>query len=329
MQRLYYGSKNFVLNSIQKEFVERSIVQIDDIKQLNSISKFFDNDKIFLYINPNNEEIKIIENHLSKNIGYNFLYFDDDNFDARLSLIKKIKSANEIHAFELPVMGDILGLKRLLLSYLKNKNLKINSDCIDWLINNCPLYRTKSKTLKRDIIYYDLDILFNELDKISSYKFIIELDDFIESSFRQDDDIFQFIDFLIDGKISDTINAFDKLSNTIGSQSVIMIFLYQLFYLLNLSGIREDKINDFNTIVNKLEMKDLLGKYLDHNWESTSFAIKSQNPTRVRISLSKPNISSEKLSKIFQITVDTLLDMRNNGDTNLSSFLMLNRITNV
>lgn len=329
MSRIYFGSKIFTLNAIKSEF-KNQIVQIYETEQeVNRINKFFDNDKLFLYINPNSSEIKIIENQIDKNIGLNFIYFENENFDGRLSLIQNIKKNNNIYNMNYPVLGDFLSFKRHLISHLKTLDIKIKSDCLEWLINNSPIYRLKSKINKKEELYYDLDLLFKEIEKISSFKNEICIEDFENSLFKKDDDIFVLIDSILNKNLEKSCIIYDKLKSSIGEQAMLMIIIHQIIFLINLIGLKNKKQYDINKIIELIELKDLLGVYLDENWQKTSFQIKAQNPLRIKISYSKYNKNIEEISKIFEIFVDGLLNLRKNTENSVIGFLMLYKACNV
>lgn len=329
MSRIYFGSKNFSLSSIQNEFNNMQIVQMYDVKkQISLINRFFDADKIFLYLNPDNEEIKLIENQIAKDIGLNFLYFDNESFDGRVSLIQKIKKNNSIYDMSYPLIGDFLSFKRHILSYLRSKNVKIDSDCLEWLKENSPIYRNKSKISKKEELQYDLDILFREIDKISSYANEIYIKDFENSFFKKDNDIFQLIDFMLDGNFEKSIKLYDNLKQSTGEQAVLMIILYQIVFLINLVGAKNKCPYDVDKIIEHIELKDLLGKYLDSDWNRTNFTVKNQNPIRVKIALSKYNLEIDKLTNIFNQLVQTILNLRSVSDNSIAGFLLINKVCN-
>lgn len=330
MSRIYFGSKNFVLDAITAEFPNNQIVQIFDCeKQIKTINLFFDSDKIFLFIEPNNDEIKIIETHLEKNIGKSFIYFENDNFDGRISLVQKIKKSNQIFDYSYPIIGDFLSFQRHLFNYLKKNNFKINSECFEWLKVNCPILRSKSKATKKEELFYDLDILFKEIEKLSNITNELEINHFDTSIFKNDDDIFLFIDKILEGDVEKSLFLYDKLKISMGEQAVLMILLYQIIFLMNLIGAKNKFKFNVDSIIEKVELRDLLGNYLDNDWQEIKYSVKPQNPIRVKIALSKYNMKIAKLTDIFNILVDTILSLRNNTDNSIAGFLMISKVCNV
>lgn len=326
MSRLYFGSKSRMLEVLKKEFPEHKLISVDNTEnQIKSFSKFFDNDKIFIHSNPNIDELKLIQNQIQNNSGIHFLFYDEESFDGRNSLIQKIKKENCIFDVSYPVLGDKSSFQRLVLNYVKSFKATIDFNVFDWLYLNCPLIRLKSKTTKKEKVCYDIDILFRELDKIISIKNNIEINDFDNSLFVSDGDIFELIDSIISGNKNKSFEIFQKLSITMGDQSILMIMIYQLIFLIQLSGLRNKYSYNINKIIEELELRDLLGKYFDENWNKTQFNIKSQNPLRIKIEMNKPNYDVGKLSKLLNFVVDCVKDLRNNGLVEQSIFIMMNK----
>jgi hypothetical protein len=111
-----------------------------------------------------------------------------------------------------------------------------------------------------------------------------------------------------------------------GEQGMLLILLNQLLFLLHVSQCKEERIYNTDDVLKRLENRDLIGKYLSESWELISVPIKSQNPTRVRIEISKDTYSTIKLSKMINFVVDTIKDLRNHGNKNIAMFLLLNKM---
>lgn len=329
MSRIYIGSKSRTLDNLKSEFPSKNIISVFDTEnQIKSFSKFFDLDKIFLHINPSNEDIKLVNLEIDNNKGLHYLFFDDDSYDGRNSLIQKIKKENNIFNFSHPVLGDKSLLQRMVINYVKSKNCSIDYSVFEWLYENCPIIRLKSKVDKKEKLCYDLDILFKEIDKISSIKETITIEDFSYSLFNSDGDIFLFIESLINKDEIKSFEIYDKLVDTMGDQAVLMIVLYQLIFLIQINGLKS-KYYDINKIINNLELRDLLNKYYDDDWNELNIAPKSQNPIRVKIELSKETINVKKLSDMLIAIVDCVKDIRNGGVSQYSTFIMINRIMRI
>ena len=325
---IFIGSKSLALQQLSSShpgYVVENVYNIEH--QLKSYSKFFDSDKIFLVNNPNNDQVKTIG--LLNNNQYH-LFFDDESYDGRNSFIAKIKKSGRIFDYSFPVFGDVQSLKRYCYKEIKSLDVKIDQPCYEWIINNCPTYRIKSKTTgsKKEKIVYDLDLLFQEFRKIASVKSEIKLEDIENSLFNNDTDIFEFIEHLIN-KNEDVYDTCNNLCSTIGEQGLLLILLSQLYFLLVVSDCKEKNIYDAAKIAEILECKDLLGKYLGENWSPSEFTIKTQNPIRIRIELGKDTPSVAKISFMIEQVVSTIKDLRNNGSKTHALFLLINKILSV
>ncbi len=108
MSRIYIGSINLVKAKLKDEFPNKKLIFVDRTEE-NSLSDsvFFDTSKIFLHINPNIDSLKIIASDVEKQRGMHFLYYEEDNFDGRNSLIQSIN------------VGDLLfpGIGKLIIKY--------------------------------------------------------------------------------------------------------------------------------------------------------------------------------------------------------------------
>jgi hypothetical protein len=258
------------------------------------------------------------------------LFFDDESFDGRNSFISKIKKSGKIFDYSFPMFGDVQSLKRCCYKEVKSLDIKIDQPCYEWIINNCPTYRIKSKTAgnKKEKIVYDLDLLFQELRKHASVKNEVKLEDIENSLFDNNTDIFEFIDHLIN-KNEDVYDTCNNLCSAIGEQGLLLILLSQLYFLLVVSDCKEKNIYDANKVAEILECKDLLGKYLGENWVPSEFIIKTHNPIRIKIQMGKTTPSVAKIAYMIEQVVYTIKDLRNSGSKNHSLFLMINKILSV
>ena len=332
MSRIYIGSKISTINSIRNEFPDRVLTLCDNPEsEAKNFSIFFDKNKIFLHDSPNLESLKIIQTQINENKGLHFLFYDDDSFDGRNSLIQNIKKNNDIKDFSYPLYGDIAGLRRAVNGYINTLNKSIDANCYDWLNKNCPTVKLKSKTAgsKKEKICYDVDLLNKEFEKILSVSERITIKDLENSSFTTDADIFEFIEYVMSNNIEESFVLAEKLIDSIGEQALLLIFLSQLIFILEVVGCKESKIYSQDKIVEFTEKRDLLGKYLDDNWQEPKYTVKSQNPIRVKIEMSKSRHSSDKIAQMIYETIDTVDHLRNNGKVEQSIFLLLNKLLSV
>lgn len=332
MSRIYIGSKITTIDSIRNEFPDRILSLCDNPEtQAKSFSVFFDSKKIFLHDNPNLEKLKIIQTQINENKGSHFLFYDDDSFDGRNSLIQAIKKSNNIIDYSYPLYGDSAGLRRAINSFINLSKKSIDTNCFDWLNKNCPTVKVKSKTAgsKKETICYDIDLLNKEFEKILSIKEKVSISDLENSSFVTDADIFEFIEYVMNKNVEESFVLAEKLIDSIGEQALLLIFLSQLIFILEVVGCKENKIYSQDKIVEFIEKRDLLGKYLDDNWKEPKYTVKSQNPIRVKIEMSKARHNSEKIAFMIHETIDTIDHLRNNGKVEQSIFILLSKLLSV
>lgn len=323
--RIYYGSKLQIEKSIYEEFSNYKLVHsYNVIKVLNNYSPFFDSGNIYLHSNPSNDEIKLLEN--SKAI--NFIFFDDDSFDGRLSLIQKVKKDGLIFDFSYPVLGDMSNLRRIV---TKNTNsIKIDNNCWQWMYENCPIIRIKSKQSgsKKEKLCYDTDLLINDILKISDITKILTLDDLVDNKYNNDSDIFAFIDHLLNKKLDKCLISSENLIKSIGEQALLLILLNQMFFLMKVNCAKEKYCN-LDQAQKIIDMEDLLGQYFTSDWQEIKQLRQTENPIRVKIEYSKKPIKSEILATIIQEVVHTIKDLRNMGNSEHSVAYLLHRIASV
>ena len=332
MSRIYIGSKVAVIDSVKKEFPDRILVLCDNPEnQAKNYSVFFDQNKLFLHDNPNVEKLKIIQTQISTNKGTHFLFYDDESFDGRNSLIQSIKKSNLIFDHSYPLYGDFAGLRRAINSYINTSKKSIDANCFDWLSKNCPTVKVKSKTTgsKKESICYDIDLLNKEFEKILSINDKITIEDLQKSSFITDADIFEFIEYVLNNNIEEAFILSDKLIDSIGEQALLLILLSQLIFVLEIVTCKENNIYNLDEVTKIVEKKDLLGKYFSNDWQECIFTVKTQNPIRIKIEMSKSRPCSDKISLMISSVIDAISHLRNNGKVDQSMFLLLNKMLSV
>lgn len=326
---IFIGSKSKTKQYLLDNHQGYQIVSVANLEsQIKNYSKFFDLDKIFLVDNPSNEEIKLIQ---ALNNSQYSLFFDDESFDGRNGFIAKIKKENRILDFSYPIYGDHQHLQKYIDKEIKHLKINLDYDCFSWIIQNCPTMRIKSKVAgsKKEKIVYDVDLMMQEIIKLSSLTDKLVLSDFKDSFYEPDVDIFEFINNIIKSNLENALSISDKLVSSIGEQGVLMILLSQLYFLLVVSHCKENKIFDANKIVEKLECKDLLGRYLGEEWQTLEYSVKTQNPIRVRIEMNEKTPSVLRLSNMILNVVDTIKDLRNNGSKDHAMFILINKLVTV
>ena len=325
---IFIGSKNRALDYLRLNHPGKQIITVDKVEsQIKSYSKFFDSNKIFLVINPNNEEIKLIGN--TNNSQYS-LFFDDDSFDGRLGFISKIKKSGKIFDFSYPLLGDTQVLRRKLNELSKTLSFDFTQDAIDWILVNCPTLaiKVKSESGKKEKIVYDIDLLTQEIVKLSSVNTQLSSADFIDSGFNNEESIFAFIDKIIQ-KDKSCFEKLDELVSKLGEQALLLITLSQILYLLNYVGARQRYSYDTAKLHNHLSMRDLINKYLDENWNELSKDYKHSDVVRLQIQMNKNTPSADDLSKMIIYIVETITDLRNSGSRDQALFILINKLITV
>ena len=303
---LYYGSRVQIVDSIKSKFADLSLVNDINLSSFkSSYSKFFDLNNLYLHNNPSLSDIKIVSDLIDNNIGNHILVFEDDSFDGRTSLIQKLKKANQIFDFSLPVYGD----KSKLNTYLKKYNLSY--DVISWIQVNCPTVRIKSKsTGRKDIICYDIDLLEQEITKIKSVKSDVVVDDFINSEFKSDSDIFQFINDLVDRRLDNVFANYNKLLDHMGEQGLLLVMISQIYFMLRISDVKAHKSINY---IDRVDMRDILGKYYSEDWCDISYSYQPTNPIRFKLEFDRLSSSFDYLNSILNFLLEALIDMRSGG----------------
>jgi hypothetical protein len=103
------------------------------------------------------------------------------------------------------------------------------------------------------------------------------------------------------------------LNESHGHQAVLMIFLSQLFFYLDVAGLLEQKIYDNKTILEEISLQPYIKKYLDDNYEEIvkEITIKSVNPVRLDITKHQLKVNSEQISNKINSVLSAIIDLRN------------------
>jgi hypothetical protein len=331
-QRIYYGSTTLALNKIKEEFPGLILCFDNNVEKIiNSYSKFFDSNNIYIHTNISNEDIKLIQEKSEKLGIKHIILYEDDSFDGRLSLIAKAKKNNSIFDCSYPLVGDSNSLKRHINNFVMKNNANINGETLNYLVQICPILRIKSKQSgsKKEILCYDIDILFKELEKIISYTDKIFLRDITNASFNEECDIFEFIDKLMNKDLDYCLTKIDLLIDSMGEQGFLLVLLSQLNFMLVISETNKT-FHPLTEVQEIVELRDLLGKYLDDEYKEPTFAVKAQNPIRIRIQSSKENLyCPAQFSKMITMVVDSITDLRTNGSVNHSVPILISKLASV
>ena len=330
--RIYFGSTILSINKIRDEFPDLVLLFDNNVdKIISNYSKFFDSNNVYIHTKITNEDIKLIQEKSDSLGSKHVILYEDDSFDGRLSLVAKAKKNNLIFDCSYPLAGDSNSLKRHINNYVLKNNANINSETLNHLVDICPLLRIKSKQSgsKKEIICYDIDILFKELEKIISYTDKIFLRDISNSSFNEECDIFEFIEQLMNKNLDYCLNKIDLLIDSMGEQGLLLVLLSQINFMLVISDTNMKSFS-LNKVQEIVELRDILGKYLDDDYLEPQFTIKTQNPIRIRIQSSKENLySSDKFAKMITLITDSIVDLRANGSVNHSLPILISKLASV
>jgi len=330
--RIYYGSTTIALNKIKEEFPGLILCIDNNVEKIvNGYSKFFDSNNIYIHTNVSNEDIKLIQDKSEKLGIKHIILYEDDSFDGRLSLIAKAKKNSLIFDCSYPLAGDSNSLKRHINNFVMKNNANVNGETLNHLVQICPILRIKSKQSgsKKEILCYDIDILFKELEKIISYTDKIFLRDVSNASFNEECDIFEFIDKLMNKDLDYCLTKIDLLIDSMGEQGFLLVLLSQLNFMLVISETNKT-FHPLSEVQEIVELRDILGKYLDDEYKEPTFTVKVQNPIRIRIQLSKENLySPAQFSKMITLVVDSVVDLRTNGSVNHSVPILISKLASV
>lgn len=330
LPRIYFGSRHLYMNIIKDNFSENKLVFVDDLdKQLGSYFPIFDSKNIYIHDNPNSEVLKKISTLLDKNITNHILLFDDDGFDGRISIIQKIKKNNQIFPCMYPVLGDFMVLNNLIIKYIKSKSLIVSSETINWLITNCPILKIKNKTTKKEILYYDIDILFKEIEKISFVTNELTIEHFSNSNFIKQHDIFDYFKRIFTSDSSYINQNLNAIIAEFTTQGFFLILLQQLHFALVIADCQERKIFSPDKVQEMLELRDYSGKYYSDDYDEVKFSTKPHNPIRIKIALSENKLTSKKVSKMIDLVTKHISDARFYGESDVANIIVINKLANV
>ena len=178
----------------------------------------------------------------------------------------------------------------------------------------------KSGATKKEIIVYDLPLIFNELSKLAVLeKKELDLDDVKIFQFHdQNKNIFDFFNLCMYGKASEILKSLIDLNESHGHQMILMIFLSQLFFYLKIAEYKENKINNTD-MLEDLSLSKYIKKYLDNDFKEIEQDIptKQFNPIRLQIAYNQTYLSTEEVSRFIQSTLNAVVDLRNNLSTEI------------
>jgi DNA polymerase III delta subunit len=201
--------------------------------------------------------------------------------------------------------------------WLLGNKVHIDYAAQEWLNENSPTVNIKVKvgTSKKDVLVYDLPIIINELNKLIDLDCKkITVDDLHKLDFYSSEkDIFAFIEKCMTDNTEGILKGLYALNESHGHQAVLMIFLSQLFFYLDVAGLLEQKIYDNKTILEEISLQPYIKKCLDDNYEEIvkEIPIKSINPVRLDITKQQLKVNSEQISNKINSVLSAIIDLRN------------------
>lgn len=254
MNYLLYGTERFLIdneikniinkNSIEDISISRYNLEENTIKEIledaNTVSLFssnkliiVDNAFIFSRTTKKIDDIELLEEYLNHKSDIIIIFIDNnDKIDSVKKIVKRIKDNGVIKEF----------------NPLKNISNYVKDMFEDYKINN------NSITLLIDRVGNDLEILYQEIEKLKIYKIderIITDEDIIDLCAENINvDIFKFIDDIINKNKKDAIRTYKELLKLNEEPIKIVALLASKFRLMYQAstfakmGLTEEQISD-------------------------------------------------------------------------------------
>ncbi len=313
--------------SFEDTIVERLDTNSSINKIVNTIQgvNIFEQKKCVKIYNPNTAQVKAIFDSISTskiNADYVQIYCCNESLDGRSALATKGKAAGRIFNYGAIEYSNVSGFLRFLNDWLSHRNLTISYEAENWIQNNSPstIVKMKSGATKKEVIVYDLPLIFNELSKLTVLdKKTIDLADVEIFQFSDHNkNIFDFFNVCMYGKPSEILKGLIDLNESHGHQMILMVFLSQLFFYLKIAEFKENKINN-NDMLEDLSLSKYVKKYLNADFKEIEqdIPLKQVNPIRLQIAYNQTYLSTEEISRYIQSTLNVVVDLRNNLSTEI------------
>ena len=313
--------------SFEDTIVERLDTNSSINKIVNTIQgvNIFEQKKCVKIYNPNTAQVKAIFDSISTskiNADYVQIYCCNESLDGRSALATKGKAAGRIFNYGAIEYSNVSGFLRFLNDWLSHRNLAISYEAENWIQNNSPstIVKMKSGATKKEVIVYDLPLIFNELSKLTVLdKKTIDLADVEIFQFNDHNkNIFDFFNVCMYGKPSEILKGLIDLNESHGHQMILMVFLSQLFFYLKIAEFKENKINN-NDMLEDLSLSKYVKKYLNADFKEIEqdIPLKQVNPIRLQIAYNQTYLSTEEISRYIQSTLNVVVDLRNNLSTEI------------
>ena len=275
----------------------------------------FSEQRAYKIINPKAEILKIINDNIeslsTENLG---IFSINDSLDLRSSFSKNCQKNKRIINIQPILVNDQNNLKKFL------SNVNMTNEAFQFLLQNCPTetIKIKDNNVKKDVIVYNLYLLTNEINKLTSaFDRPLVLEDFNDCNFSNDENIFEFINDCFLGHATNILEGLDILNKSHGHQATLMILLSQLNFYFSISELKEKNLN-IQEIDKLIKLEDFINKYFDKDYtEIKNINIPSPNPIRAKIAYHGFKNNTEELTNMYLSVVNSIIDLRNNVKENI------------
>ena len=229
---------NMYKTTIKEVVTEASYYSLDDSKKYLVVSNatFLGTGK------ADNDELDVLEKYLDNPNPNTIIVFTTlEGVDLRKKIVKRIKDNNTL--INIPKL-DKKGINLLITNYLKKYDYNIDYQTINYIIDNS---------------YSNVDIIYNELDKIMLYynkPCTIKYNDVVKIVGKElDSNNFHFITAMIDKDLKEALKVYNDLKIYKVEPTSLIVLLareYRLMYYTKMLNKRMGK----DEICNYLNIKD-------------------------------------------------------------------------
>jgi len=317
-----YTGDEFLSNMHFRSLVNsKDLIFFDNDADLKTIHKslftfnIFSEQRAYKIINPKAEILKIINDNIeslsTENLG---IFAINDSLDLRSSFSKNCQKNKRIINIQPILVNDQNNLKKFL------SNVNMTNEAFQFLLQNCPTetIKIKDNNVKKDVIVYNLYLLTNEINKLTSaFDRSLVLEDFNDCNFSNDENIFEFINDCFLGHATNILEGLDILNKSHGHQATLMILLSQLNFYFSISELKEKNLN-IQEIDKLIKLEDFINKYFDKDYtEIKNINIPAPNPIRAKIAYHGFKNNTEELTNMYLSVVNSIIDLRNNVKENI------------
>lgn len=317
-----YTGDEFLSNMHFRSLVNlKDLIFFDNDADLKTIHKslftfnIFSEQRAYKIINPKAEILKIINDNIeslsTENLG---IFAINDSLDLRSSFSKNCQKNKRIINIQPILVNDQKNLKKFL------SNVNMTNEAFQFLLQNCPTetIKIKDNNVKKDVIVYNLYLLTNEINKLTSaFDRPLVLEDFNDCNFSNDENIFEFINDCFLGHATNILEGLDILNKSHGHQATLMILLSQLNFYFSISELKEKNLN-IQEIDKLIKLEDFINKYFDKDYtEIKNINIPAPNPIRAKIAYHGFKNNTEELTNMYLSVVNSIIDLRNNVKENI------------